>query len=374
MTHDRNNIGSLVIGAYWVFGYWCLVISDEIFASRRKFVMYLGIDVGSITTKMVMMSEDDGVLATLYLRNNGRPLETIQHGLKTLFARVGGGATIDGVATTGSARHLAAYLVGADLVKNEITAHSIAVIDLYPETKTIFEIGGQDSKVILLREGVVVDFAMNTVCAAGTGSFLDQQAARLGISIEEFGRLALKARRPVRVAGRCTVFAETDMIHKQQIGHSMEEIIGGLCDSLVKNYLNNVCRGKELLAPFVFQGGVAANPGIQKALERELGAEVLIPEHFGLMGAIGAAKLVKKAKPLHTQFKGFELSQKSCATRGFECTECGNQCEVIELLVEEEVVACWGDLCERYRRSFNPGPELLLGPHRDTGRKGDSTN
>ncbi len=312
--------------------------------------MYLGIDVGSITTKMVVLNEGDEVSSEVYLRNNGRPLEAIQQGLEIIASQLHGEHPIDGVATTGSARHLAAYLVGADLIKNEITAHSIAVLDLYPEAKTIFEIGGQDSKVILLRGGVVADFAMNTVCAAGTGSFLDQQAARLGLSIEEFGHLALQAKHPVRVAGRCTVFAETDMIHKQQIGHSMADIVGGLCESLVKNYLNNVCRGKELLSPFVFQGGVAANPGIRRALEKELEAELIIPEHFGLMGAIGAAKLVKRARPSKTRFKGFESVQKPSSTQGFECGECGNQCEVIELLVDQQVVACWGDLCERYRR------------------------
>jgi len=315
---------------------------------------YLGIDVGSITTKMVVINEGDEVLAEVYLRNNGRPLEAIQQGLESISSRLDGETSIDGAATTGSARHLAAYLVGADLVKNEITAHSIAVIDLFPEAKTVFEIGGQDSKVIVLRAGVVVDFAMNTVCAAGTGSFLDQQAARLGISIEEFGRLALKAKQPVRVAGRCTVFAETDMIHKQQIGHSIEDIVGGLCDSLVKNYLNNVCRGKEILSPIVFQGGVAANQGIRKALEKELETPLIVPKHFGLMGAMGAAKLVKRAKPCRTLFKGFELSRKSCSTRGFECSDCENQCEVVELLVDRELVACWGDLCEKYRKSSGP--------------------
>jgi predicted CoA-substrate-specific enzyme activase len=245
---------------------------------------------------------------------------------------------------------LAAYLVGADLVKNEITAHAVSVIDFLPEAKTIIEIGGQDSKVIVLRNGVVVDFAMNTVCAAGTGSFLDQQAARLGISVEAFGDLALKANHPVRIAGRCTVFAETDMIHKQQIGHSVEDIVAGLCDSLVKNYLNNVCRGKEVLPPIVFQGGVAANRGIQKALERELEVSLVIPKDFDVMGAIGAAKIVKKAKFSKTQFRGFGLSRKSCSTRGFDCEECENQCEVIELLVDHQVVACWGDLCERHRQ------------------------
>jgi predicted CoA-substrate-specific enzyme activase len=310
---------------------------------------YLGIDVGSITTKLVVLDEGDQVLAKVYLRNSGRPLEAIQQGMETISTQLGHSAPIAGLATTGSARHLAAYLVGADLIKNEITAHSIAVIDMFPEAKTIIEIGGQDSKVIVLREGVVVDFAMNTVCAAGTGSFLDQQATRLGISIEEFGAHALRANHPVRIAGRCTVFAETDMIHKQQMGHSVEDIVSGLCDSLVKNYLNNVCRGKEILSPIVFQGGVAANQGIQKAIERELDTSLIIPEHFDVMGAIGAAKLVKRTKPSKTQFRGFDLHQKSCSTRGFECAECGNQCEVVQLVVDHQVVACWGDLCERYR-------------------------
>ena len=314
---------------------------------------YLGIDVGSITTKLVVLGENDQVLAKSYLRNSGRPIEAIQQGMEEILAQLGKTVPMDGVATTGSARHLAGYLVGADLIKNEITAHAIAVIDFLPEAKTLIEIGGQDSKVIVLRSGVVVDFAMNTVCAAGTGSFLDQQAARIGISIEAFGDLALKAIHPVRIAGRCTVFAETDMIHKQQIGHSVEDIVAGLCDSLVKNYLNNVCRGKEILPPIVFQGGVAANRGIQKALERELEVSLVIPKHFDVMGALGAAKLVKKAKPSSTRFRGFDLPQKSCSTRGFECGECENQCEVIELLVDHQVVACWGDLCERYRQTKN---------------------
>lgn len=312
---------------------------------------YLGIDVGSITTKMVVLGEDGQVLAKSYIRNNGRPIEAIQRGMEEILLKLGQNLSIDGVATTGSARHLAAYLVGADLIKNEITAHAIAVIDFLPEAKTIFEIGGQDSKLIVLRRGVVSDFAMNTVCAAGTGSFLDQQAARLGISIEAFGALALKSSHPVKIAGRCTVFAETDMIHKQQIGHAMEDIIAGLCDSLVKNYLNNVCRGKEILSPIIFQGGVAANLGIRRAFEKELEVSLIVPDHFDVMGAIGAAKLVKKAHPPRTRFKGFDLPQKLCSTRGFECGECGNQCEVIELLVDQQVVACWGDLCERYRPS-----------------------
>ncbi len=310
---------------------------------------YLGIDVGSITTKVVVIDGEDRLLTRAYVRNNGRPIEALQQGMAEVLSRMGGEFPVDGAATTGSGRQLASFLVGADIVKNEITAHSVAVIDLYPETKTIMEIGGQDSKVIVLRNGVVVDFAMNTVCAAGTGSFLDQQAARLGVSIMTFGDLSLKAGHPVRIAGRCTVFAETDMIHKQQIGHSVEDILAGLCDSLVKNYLSNVCRGKEILSPIVFQGGVAANRGIRKAIEKELRVALIVPDDFDVMGAIGAAKLVKRAKPSPSRFKGFHFLKERCVTRGFECGECENHCEVIQLLRDDQVVACWGDLCERYR-------------------------
>jgi hypothetical protein len=208
----------------------------------------------------------------------------------------------------------------------------------------------------IIRDGVVIDFGMNTVCAAGTGSFLDHQALRLNIKIEEFGELALKSKMPVRIAGRCTVFAESDMIHKQQMGCQLDDIIAGLCEALVRNYLNNVAKGKDIQKPILFQGGVAANRGIQIAFERELKTALIIPEHYDVMGAIGVAKLVKKARPPRTQFRGFDLLQKSCSTQGFECSECGNQCEVIQLIVDHQIVACWGDLCERYRPSSLGAP------------------
>ncbi len=310
--------------------------------------MYLGVDVGSITTKLVAIDDADRILAKVYLRNAGRPLEAIKEGLRQIEDQLGNSRTVRGIGTTGSARHLAAYLLGADLVKNEITAHAVAVIDFLPEVRTIIEIGGQDSKIIILQEGVVVDFAMNTVCAAGTGSFLDQQAARLGISVEEFGTIAARAEKKVRIAGRCTVFAETDMIHKQQLGFQTEEIVAGLSDSLVKNYLNDVARGKDLLPPFVFQGGVAANPGIRKVLEEELGLPVVVPPHFEVMGALGAVKLARRAGLSRTAFKGFEVAQSECFTRSIECDECGNNCEVVELIVDGGTIACWGDRCGKY--------------------------
>ena len=198
---------------------------------------------------------------------------------------------VKGVGTTGSGRALAGSLVGADVVKNEITAHAVAASTNIPGVQTILEIGGQDSKIIILRDGIVTDFAMNTVCAAGTGSFLDHQAQRLNVPIEEFGPTALKSTNPARIAGRCGVFAESDLIHKQQLGYPVEDLLYGLCQALVRNYLSNLALGKELLPTVSFQGGVATNTGMVKAFEEALNTKIVVPENHQTMGAIGAALL-----------------------------------------------------------------------------------
>jgi predicted CoA-substrate-specific enzyme activase len=242
--------------------------------------------------------------------------------------------------------------LGADLVKNEITSHAVAALHHVPDVQTIIEIGGQDSKIIIVRQGVVVDFGMNTVCAAGTGSFLDHQALRLGVGIEEFGQRALESQTPVRLAGRCTVFAESDMIHKQQLGHRTEDILYGLCQALVRNYLNNVGLGKEVLSPVVFQGGVAFNRGIVRALEESLGTKVTVPPHHEMMGAIGVALLVREEGSLRpSQFKGFGVSQVSYGTSSFECKACPNLCEIAQISQNGKVLARWGGRCDLWERA-----------------------
>ncbi|MEA4902423.1 acyl-CoA dehydratase activase [Desulfitobacterium sp.] len=313
---------------------------------------FLGVDVGSVSTNIVLLRDDNTVAEAMYLRTQGRPMQTIQEGLKLLREKIGKSAQIIGVGTTGSARQLAATLLGADVVKNEITAHAVAASREYPGVKTILEIGGQDSKIIILRDGVVVDFAMNTVCAAGTGSFLDQQAARLGIPIEEFGPIALHAQHPVRIAGRCSVFAESDMIHKQQLGHPLPDILAGLCQAMVRNYLNNVGKNKEILGPILFQGGVAANPGICRAFEKELGQEVIVPPHFSVMGALGAAYLAQEKaaqkKSYTSKFRGLQLTDTLFEARSFDCSGCANHCEVVEIRQENQALARWGDRCGKW--------------------------
>ena len=314
---------------------------------------YLGIDVGSVTTKLALLAENNELITYVYLPTQGKPVNMVQEGLKQIEQQLPAGIDICGVATTGSARYLAGVIVGADLVKNEITSHAVAALLYHPEVQTIIEIGGQDSKITIIRDGIVTDFGMNTVCAAGTGSFLDHQALRLNMSIEELSRRALGSKTPVRIAGRCTVFAESDMVHKQQMGHRAEDILYGLCQALVRNYLGNVGLGKEIKTPIVFQGGVAFNQAIVKALQEELGTEIIVPLHHEVMGAIGAALLVHEeinASRNKTCFKGFDQSKEKYHTSSFECKACPNQCEIAQISLDSHVLARWGGRCDMWER------------------------
>ncbi len=316
--------------------------------------VYLGIDVGSVTTKVAALDENDELAAHTYLPTRGKPIEMTQLGLKQIKQQLPGDIDICGVATTGSARYLAGVIVGADLVKNEITSHAVATLQYTPQVQTIIEIGGQDSKIIIIRDGIVTDFGMNTVCAAGTGSFLDHQALRLNMSIEEFSQRALNSNTSVRIAGRCTVFAESDMIHKQQMGHRTEDIVYGLCQALVRNYLNNVGLGKGIKLPIVFQGGVAFNQGIVKAFQEELDAEIIVLPHHEVMGAIGVALLVHEEMVNNnngSKFKGFGISDVEYHTSSFECKACPNQCEIAQLSLNGQALARWGGRCDRWERS-----------------------
>ncbi len=336
------------------------ITEEELAFNNATEKYYLGVDVGSISTNLAIIDGQKNLIESVYIRTEGRPIQSIQRGVTLLRGMVGEDFEISGVGATGSARQLTGLVVGADVVRNEITAHSLASLNENPDIKTIMEIGGQDSKIIIIRNGVPVDFAMNTVCAAGTGSFLDQQANRLEIPIEDFGALAIKSSNAVAIAGRCTVFAESDMIHKQQLGHPVEDIIKGLSEALVRNYLNNVGKGKDIRGPIMFQGGVAANIGIRDAFRRSLiksgkiktEDELIVPENYGVMGAIGAAilamnKMVKNPE-IKTSFVGWQIPDIQYKTKGFECKDCPNICEVIEVYMADKVIARWGSKCGKW--------------------------
>ncbi|HET7838409.1 MAG TPA: acyl-CoA dehydratase activase, partial [Rectinemataceae bacterium] len=327
-------------------------------ATEGRVEAYLGIDVGSLSTNLVLIDERTEVIARRYLATAGKPLEAIRRGLVEIEAEIGPRVEVRAVGTTGSGRYLTAHFVGADVIRNEITAQATAAIHYRPEVDTVFEIGGQDSKFISIDDGVVVDFEMNKVCAAGTGSFLEEQAEKLGVAIvDEFGERALSSRRPCRLGDRCTVFMESDLNSQQQKGAARDDLIGGLAYSIVQNYLQKVVGTKRVGEHILFQGGVANNPAVVAAFQAITGKPITVPPHFDVTGAIGAAMIAREelgSSGRPTRFKGFGIGTAPYAVSRFSCRGCENRCDVQEVRIEGEAGALhYGDRCDRYQ-----APEL----------------
>ena len=308
---------------------------------------YLGIDIGSISTKGVVIDKDNNIVASTYLWTRGNPLKAVKEVLVDIKKQLPKNYKVVGVGTTGSARKLVGTILGANIIKNEITAHAIGTLSKYPDIRTIIEIGGQDSKIILLKDQVVIDYAMNTLCAAGTGAFLSSQAERLDIPVEEFGSIALTSNNPTPIAARCTVFAESDLVHKAQMGHKKEDIVAGLCKSVALNYLNNVGKGKKIASPIIFQGGVSKNIGVVKAIEKILNEKIITDENGHLMGALGVAILSKKEPEINFSF---DIAEEDFETSSINCSGCPNNCEIICIKKDDKLLDSWGNRCEKGKK------------------------
>jgi predicted CoA-substrate-specific enzyme activase len=327
-------------------------ISDKIEA-------YLGIDIGSVSTNLVVTDAAGNLLKEIYLPTQGRPIEVVDRGLKEIEAELGTWLDIRGVGTTGSGRELIGELVGADTVNDEITAHKTGAMHVCEQmgmepADTIFEIGGQDSKFIRIEKGVVVDFTMNEACAAGTGSFLEEQAEKLGISIkEEFARLALASANPARLGERCTVFMERDVTGLLLKGAEVGDLAAGLAYSVALNYLNRVVRGRKIGNAIFFQGGTAYNDAVAAAFSQILGKRIIVPPHNGVIGAIGMALIARdrmKDAGRRSRFRGYDLYRVQFKARDFVCRACSNYCDMKEFTIEGERTY-WGDQCsDKFRK------------------------
>lgn len=305
---------------------------------------YLGIDIGSISTKGVIIDENNNIIKSDYIWTEANPIKAVKKLIENLKNNLDKNIVVKGIGTTGSARKLIGLLLDANVIKNEITAHAVGTLNFYPECKTILEIGGQDSKIILINNGIITDYAMNTLCAAGTGAFLSSQAKRLKIKIEDFGKLALKSNNPVKIAARCTVFAESDLVHKAQLGYKIEDIVAGLSKSIVLNYLNNVGKGKKIKPPIVFQGGVSKNIGVVKYFKEILKEDIIVDSNSHLMGAIGIAIL---AKNKNNKIYDLNIKDIKFETKGMECNKCPNNCEILKIYKDEKLIDAFGSKCNR---------------------------
>lgn len=327
-------------------------------AGNEKTDVYLGLDVGSLSTNLVLLNTSNEVIARRYLPTASQPIEAIRKGLREIFEEVGARVTIKAAGTTGSGRYLTGDFIGADSIQNEITAQATATIFFDPDVDTIFEIGGQDSKYIRIENGVIVDFEMNKVCAAGTGSFLEEQAERLDINIvKEFEKLAFESAAPSKLGERCTVFMESDLNSYQQKGEEKENLIAGLAYSTVLNYLNRVVGHKPVGNRIYYQGGVTNNKAVVSAFEQVTGKEIHIPPHFDITGAIGAAMLARDsmAPGQPSRFKGFHVSEVAYATDTFVCKHCANHCEINAVRIEGERPLFFGGICDRYEAEERKG-------------------
>ncbi|MCZ7665491.1 MAG: acyl-CoA dehydratase activase [Thermoleophilia bacterium] len=330
---------------------------------------YLGIDVGSVSTNLVVLDAQGELVKEIYLKTDGRPVEVVNKGLAEIWEEMGLRLRILGVGTTGSGRELIGELAGADTVNDEITAHKTGatfigrkLIDRVPDT--IFEIGGQDSKFISLQDGVVVDFAMNEACAAGTGSFLEEQAEKLGVQIKgEFASLALSSTSPARLGERCTVFMERDVNSFQQRGATKQDLVAGLAYSIAYNYLNRVVGGRHIGQTIYFQGGTAYNDSVAAAFSKILDTEIIVPPHNGVVGAIGMALLAREkmaATGAESRFRGWDLEQVDYTIREFTCRGCTNECDIRQFTIGNEKTY-WGDKCsDRYRKRAKVEKQPLI--------------
>ena len=321
---------------------------------------YLGIDIGSISTNLAVIDEAGRLLSKRYLMTAGRPIDAVKQGLEEIGAEIGEKIEIMGVGTTGSGRYMIADYVGADIVKNEITAQATAAVFIDRDVDTIFEIGGQDSKFISLENGMIVDFEMNKACAAGTGSFLEEQAEKLNIAVkEEFEKCALSARNPCRLGERCTVFMENSLMANLQKGADKNDLLAGLAYSIVQNYINRVVAGKKIGNTIFFQGGVAFNESVVAAFDKYLNKKITVPPNHDVTGAIGMALIsmrhmeTRKAATGElkngTTFKGFELSKRPYELSSFECKGCPNVCEINRVKITgENGFLFFGGRCEKY--------------------------
>lgn len=301
---------------------------------------YLGIDVGSTSVKCILLDNESNIIDSVYTKNKGI-IESVIECLGALEKRV----EITACGITGSGRNFTNVLVGGDMVKTEVLAHSVAALEFYPEVRTIFEIGGEDCKLMIIEDGILVNFNMNNICAGGTGAMIEAIASRMGIAIEDVGELASQSKHQLEMPGKCGIFCQSAVVNKLNTGVNKCDILMGVCKALIRNYLT-ICKGNKLEPPYIFQGATAQNKALVRALEEELSHAVIVPEQCAFMGAIGIAMMAKEELPEKTKFKGFSaILSASYDVRHFLCVDCENRCEVVQVYQDNELAGCLGSKC-----------------------------
>ena len=303
---------------------------------------YLGLDIGSVSFKGVIIDENLNILKSCYIKNEGLIPTT-----KKVLLNLKIDDTIDGVGITGSGKEFIKALIGSDIVESEIIAHYIATMTLHKDTRTIIDIGGEDSKIMLINKGVLTSFHMNQSCGGGSGAMIESIATRMNIKLEDISKIALESKTEVIISSKCGIFAQSAVVSKLNKGVPKEDILMGLCRGLVSNYLAMLCKGVNLKPPYVFQGATAKNKALVKCFEDELGEKIFVPSNPEFMGALGMAILVKDEIKGNSIFKGFDLENKDFQTKTFISGGCSNRCEITKIIEDGKLIAHIGNRCEK---------------------------
>ena len=302
---------------------------------------YLGIDCGSASVKLALINDREDVLNHVYLRNKGL-IETVKEGLEKIVTQ---GCNIEGVGVTGSGREFIKLLVGADITKTEVLAHTVGVLKYYPDVNVISDIGGEDAKLMFVNNGILEDFILNQSCSAGTGSSLEAIATRMGISIEDVSELALQSTKNLNISTKCGVFMTSAAVTFLNSGAKKEDILMGVIRGMVANYFT-MAQGKMLTQPHIYTGMTAKNEAIVHAFKEFLGYDVIVPKYAPIMGAIGMALISKRESNGYTSFKK-DVSSKIYHTKLRVVHGCENNCELTELWEGDKYVGCMGNRCEK---------------------------
>ncbi len=314
--------------------------------------LYMGIDIGSVTVKAVIVDEYDNIISSYYMDIYGSPIKSVKEVILKMKSEIDlHKYKVVSIGVTGSAKKLIGTLLNAQIIRNEIIALSVGTIKMYPDVKTIIDIGGEDSKLIIVNDGVVVDYAMNTSCNAGTGSFIEMFANKLKVNMGDLSELVLDSKSKINTINSGMVFAGSDLIHKIQEGYSKEDILTAVCDVVAQNYINNMVKGKKINSPIVFTGGVSKNLTVIKMLEEKLHKKIIVNRNSHLIGAFGMAIMARNSGIEH-EFD-FEINNYNLETKIANCVNCPSNCEIVTVYKNNNLIDIWGNKCNHVDKIKN---------------------
>lgn len=308
--------------------------------------LYMGIDIGSVMVKGIIIDEYDNIITSSSLYVKGDIVNSTKDVLRELKKNIDlNKYQVVSIGVTGRGRKLIGILLDADVIKNEITTTYKGVINIYPNARTILEIGGQEGKIINILDGKINNYDINSLCSTLTGSFLDKLCEKINIKITSLNEIVRNSKNNIEIIPRCSVFAENDLLYKIQEGYSKEDIANGVCLGISKNYVNNVIENKKIKGPIIFIGGVSKVNMIAKDISGLLNEKIIVPKNSLYIGAIGVAIMSKESKKEHIFH--FNIDELNIETRIEKCMNCSNKCGIVTIYRNNKLIDYWGNKCDK---------------------------